>query len=222
MVGMTSNARWRFSLRTFLLVSVVLSLALSHALTSRRLWLAENEVKKLRIETGHLHVDEPTKIQTLAIPTTETLYWKWKVYLPPGRNYRIHFQTRAIPTWKLPEGKQLYILEGTGEPRTFSVAIRKDHLDRWSLRFVFAHTSGVSIPDEDVQWVTDGLIWSQAASASSTMNVCTQDADKPLELLRIRAWSPGSDQSAPTLPGLLVWLQPAEDQPEQSTAGAIR
>src|SRR5678816_3137100 len=78
-------SRWTFSLRTMLLVGTVIVLAVSHLVTTRRLKVATEEVHKLRQEVGYLDVADPSRVHAVQVPTLETMTWKWKLHLPPGR-----------------------------------------------------------------------------------------------------------------------------------------
>ena len=55
------TSRWKFSLRTMLLVGTVIVLAVSHLVTTKRLKVATDEVQKLRQEVGYLDVADPRR-----------------------------------------------------------------------------------------------------------------------------------------------------------------
>ena len=90
------TSRWKFSLRTMLLVGTVIVLAVSHLVTTRRLKVATDELQKLRQEAGYLDVADPSRIHAVQVPTLETMTWKWKLHLPPSRQYWLHTSTVDI------------------------------------------------------------------------------------------------------------------------------
>ena len=126
------TSRWKFSLRTMLLVGTVIVLAVSHLVTTRRLKVTTDEVQKLRQEVGYLDVADPRRIHAVQVPTLETMTWKWKPHLPPGRQYWLHTSTVDIPATGLPDSGQ-WRLSSSEETITLTVALRKDHLNQWQL-----------------------------------------------------------------------------------------
>src|SRR6185436_3135668 len=126
------HSRWTFSLRTMLLVGVLIVLAVSHLVTTWRLKEASSELQKLREEVGYLDVADPSRIHAVQVSTLETLTWKWKLHLPPGQQYWLHTSTLEIPATGLPGAGQLRLI-APEEPITLTVALRKDHLGQWQL-----------------------------------------------------------------------------------------
>jgi len=67
------HSRWAFSLRTMLLVGVLIVLAVSHLVTTWRLKEASSELQKLREEVGYLDVADPSRIYAVQVSTLETM-----------------------------------------------------------------------------------------------------------------------------------------------------
>src|SRR5687767_718661 len=94
--------RWTFSLRTLLLVGVVIALSVSHFMTTWRLKQATEEIQQLRSEAGYLEVTDKQRIYALQVPTVENMLWKWKVHLPPDRRRTLRVATHNIPVSGFP------------------------------------------------------------------------------------------------------------------------
>jgi hypothetical protein len=47
------------------------------------------EIRLLRTELGYLTIDDPEKITAIKLQSGDPLTWQWRIYLPPGRKYRI-------------------------------------------------------------------------------------------------------------------------------------
>ena len=77
----------RFSLLGLFAAMTIVALAIALYLTSSRLAVAQAEVLRLRQETGHLTIDE---VHLIAVPTTDAMHWRWRVYLPGGHDFGIH------------------------------------------------------------------------------------------------------------------------------------
>jgi hypothetical protein len=55
-----------------------------------------SEVRRYRTELGLLTVDDPTRIHGVQVPTRDD-GWKWRVYFPPGVDYKVCCYTGVIP-----------------------------------------------------------------------------------------------------------------------------
>jgi hypothetical protein len=95
--------RWQFSLFTLLLVAIVVCVVAAYLGTARRLEEAKGtigrqkldleardaEIATLQAELGTLTIKDPTKVHILALPSREDWHWRWRVYLPPGKKWKI-------------------------------------------------------------------------------------------------------------------------------------
>ncbi|MDZ4779158.1 MAG: hypothetical protein SGJ19_02785 [Planctomycetia bacterium] len=85
-----NTGRFRFSLRRFFVLLTLVVLAVSHLRTSYQFYLAEQELAKLRRETGYLQVGDPAAIHVVAVPFLDFETWRWRVYVPEGTTYRLY------------------------------------------------------------------------------------------------------------------------------------
>lgn len=77
----------RFSLRTMMLATLFLGMALAIVLLTLELIPLRAEVQQLRNEAGYLTIDDPTKIHAIRVMTTETGTWRFRVWVPDGPLY---------------------------------------------------------------------------------------------------------------------------------------
>jgi hypothetical protein len=188
---------WRFSLMTLLVVAALACFAAAYYGVVRRHGEALRQVAELketnakqaehivalRAELGHLTIKDRSKVYLLELPTPGSREWKFRVYLPPGREWRLCSSHGQIPSqgfeginhgWAtLNEGEQtieafVYAPEG-GSPE-----------------FVVRTPSGTSrggLSAEDFAKLTNGgASWS---SVGKTVQIKTPDENE-IPLLRYR------------------------------------
>jgi len=165
------------------------------------------EVQALRDETGQLTISDVEQIHAIQIATDYPLAWKWRVYIPAGRRFRLAHQTHQISKEGLPEANGLNI----SGPKEFVVTVKLDKQPdgRWR--------SGVScdgvttyqaFPEDANRWLTEGQAGSQFKQVHRTVSV--EKPGEPFVLLRQRVFYnrgqiPPANEPART-DGLLVWL----------------
>ncbi len=88
--------RPRVSLLSFLLLVTIVSLAVSHWRMSANLREAESELQRFQDAFGQLTIQDESKFHAISIPTGIEGQWRWRVYTPQGKRYRIHAATRDI------------------------------------------------------------------------------------------------------------------------------
>lgn len=101
----TTKRRWfRFSLRRFAVVVSVVVLALSHALSSYRLFHAEQELVQLRRDAGYLQISDESKVHFVALPRIAINTYRWRVFVPKGANYQLSATVGDLPPKGFPAG----------------------------------------------------------------------------------------------------------------------
>jgi hypothetical protein len=76
-------------------------MGMSLFVTARRYRRVEAELAEYRREYGILKIENPTKLQAIALWTGEPNHWRWRVYLPRGE-YKISYATTGIPVNGIP------------------------------------------------------------------------------------------------------------------------
>jgi hypothetical protein len=215
-----SVGRWQFSLGGLLLFVLFVAMGLSLFVAVRRTWQAEArlaeyrrqaeaELADYRREYGILKVENPTKLQAIALWTGEPHHWRWRVHFPRGR-YDICCATAAIPFGGFPTSMRGCNADLTdiGE---ISVAACKDPKDgawRYALSILGmgggweTHTDmRVTPPEESMSESND--------SVDRDRGPVTVSPNEPLVLLRRRAVKQGTKQmdSLKAYDGLMLWIR---------------
>jgi hypothetical protein len=205
--------RFQFSLRKLLLVIAAVVVVASHGLTSYRLWKAERELRTLQIRQGILVVEDETKIQVVRVDLQQPMTWRWRVYLPPGRNYVVAYETGDIQQNGFPAvGASMGLYPGE---RTITAKIQRDERGDWTLLVYVNDDSRAKseLPNAPDRWpeLSHGTRFSATVSKSF-------DSSRPAELLRLRASVLGKPGITPEPPpegadGVLIWLDDEKNQP---------
>ncbi|WP_425398277.1 hypothetical protein [Aeoliella sp.] len=93
----------RYSLKNFLLFTGLVAAVAALYVSRRQLLETESKANLLAAENakyiGQLSIEDPKKPHAVAIPDPlhNTLRWRWRVYLPPERQYQVHFLAYSIP-----------------------------------------------------------------------------------------------------------------------------
>lgn len=166
-----------------------------------------DELQALRDETGQLTISDEEQIHAIQIATDYPLAWKWRVFIPEGRQVRLAHQTHQISKAGLPEANGLEI-SGPGE---FVVAVKLDKQPdgRWrSSLSCDGVTTYRLFPEDAIKWLTEGHSGSQFKQVHRTVSM--EKSGEPFVLMRQRVfYSRGQIPPAnePALSdGLLVWL----------------
>ncbi|QDU57149.1 hypothetical protein Pan181_33630 [Aeoliella mucimassa] len=210
----TPKRRTRYSLRTLMLATTFVGMALAIALLTLEIIPLRAEVQRLHDEAGYLTIDDPTKIHAIQVETESPLVWKWKVWIPEGSGVVWHkAMAGTIPaaTDPLPEKGVGFSQEG-GEELLFTVRVYQDLYGQWVLGHQLGgNSSFVKLSDDDLAAIRDTTGWSSQGVWATTV---TCDADKPFILMR-RSYAPSSGGGTNLLgegPGILIWLRITEQK----------
>lgn len=208
-----SRSRLQFSLRRMLVL--VLLVAIVSALWSSNERLSEiprleSEIKRLKNELGELIIKEgqEEKVHAVSVPQVESLMWKWRIYVPQGRNFYLRLREGTFSAGgKLGENTThtASCNLGPGE-QTVTVALRKNHKDQWNWivnRESGAVSCGVGqeiiemIENDNYETITYGVRNKQTAL----------EPGSNLELLRLMLLpSPNSRIATDAGPGIVVFV----------------
>jgi hypothetical protein len=182
----------RFSLLGLFAAMTIVALAIALYLTSSRLAVAQAEVLRLRQETGHLTIDDPSQVHLIAVPTTDAMHWRWRVYLPGGHDFGIHAHRGTFDKQGWPAQGVLALdsrIGGQTDPNLpreilLDVSLDKTLEGNACLR-VRENGEGYSAVYFDTRlpsWLTDKMYLDKVAA---TRSVVAADPDTPLGLLRL-------------------------------------
>ena len=92
-----SRPRPRFSLLTLVLATTIVALSVVLWRVGNEVVPLRAEVKRLRNEVGELVVEDETKICAIQVRTDDDLTWKWRIWIPPGKKYKLKCTAGRIP-----------------------------------------------------------------------------------------------------------------------------
>lgn len=203
---------FRFSLKTFFLVLLFGSLVASNLFTSYRWKQAREENTALRKEVGYLNVEDPDKLNLVAVKTLDDLTWRWRVHVPEGSRPQIRLSGQEIPL----NGFSASYSGTTLPPGDYllTAAVRRNRFDEWTLTLGYGNSSSTtSIDPRFAGWLEkqsgpSGWSTSQAGTSGAEMHAL----DETFTLLRVRAMVPSADgKSASTTDqpsgGVLIWVE---------------
>ena len=237
---MTNQRRlkFRFSLFNVVVTVTLVAMLLAVCVLYSELAPLREELIRLRNETGNLTVEEPHQdsVHAIQLESGSSLIWKWKVYLPAGRDYQLGSYVGKFPsTWKNvpPEWKPPIKLEPTADPflyrklvsptsyrrdteQTVLVSVVRNINGELVLRQQIGGISTESRLHEDLEDLIGGsvLYGGPGVGPGSTSR---SHLDSPLPLLQER-WDETYDfqkgiDGEPE--GLIVWIEPTQQASEQ-------
>lgn len=163
------------------------------------------ELEKCRNEAGHLTISNREEVHAIGVQVTGALEWKWRVYLPANREYRLHLATGEVPKAGAPgpgEAVGAYTpLHRSGEFLILA-KVEKNHRGRWVLA-VSTPDRKLSSPFQNDAWVERSSRTVSEIKPGKTRSVAP---GKPMVLLRLRVDQEGSAPETPC-DGLMISIQ---------------
>lgn len=198
----------RFSLTTLVLLTTVVAMGITIATLWRELAPLRAENRRLRDEVGELSIEDRTKLHAIRVANTGELIWKWRVWLPAGRRYRLRSDGGPLQVSEegFPEeGGSMYLEppESPGEEIWVEYRIRQDRDGKWrgSMR-----TRQGSVGADSHAWVGAGNMSTTAGVGESTV---VAKPDERFLLARFRTADVSNSQDMPDpADGFMVWIEP--------------
>lgn len=201
----------RFSLRSILLIVLVVALAIAHGLLLFRHDKLQREVTQLRGEVGHLEVVDKSLVNVIAVPTVDRFQWRWRVYAPPGTMFKVGILTKAIPENGVSDQvRGSFELSSSELGELVTLSVTPDQQEGYQVRLDFGRgTSWREFTDQPLEeWLTG----SSMGLSSVQPGVQAFPYGRPIILVKQRLLEPVSPtvSSSPTGPsrGFLVWITP--------------
>ena len=201
----TFNPRPRFSLLTLVLLTTIVALGVTVGLLYRELAPLRAEVSLLRDELGDLNVGDKTKLHVIRAETDNKLHWKWRIWIPEGKEYIVRGVGEDIPKEGWPPFGSSIALREPGEQVVEWVIQYDPEGDRWAGHLQHEGSKAGNDTQPWVQW-TD---WSSSSHGVETLTKVFE-TDKTVELYRMRCTNdddPPKSADDP-LPGFMIWLEP--------------
>lgn len=203
-----------FSLKTFLLVVLIVCLGVSHFLASRRLQRAEQELLVLRGQLGYLSIDDDSKFHAITVDSGEEQTWQWRCYFPKGYCYSIHAASKGIPANGVPGKNAMGSYSNhevkEGVEALVTARLRKADDGNWRLS-VTCRAGGaeaqcipgvaLNIPSEDLAWQGN-----HPSVLSGTIGQSKTHVQSPSEPMIMRTYRPYYDDETKLGSGYIFWF----------------
>lgn len=181
--------------------------------------LRDVEIAKLEAELGKLTITDPSKVHILALPSNEGWHWRWRVYLPPGKKWKV---TEALGEKVTKQGFDMSNVPHSSssgelgkEEFTAEVWLARDINGALRLNRRFAGSGVASgISDEDAKKLLAG--GSTSTHAAGMFATAVLDPAGPIELLRLHKYGSvpqpdgGTVSSQQPYFGILLFLEEAK------------
>lgn len=215
---------FRFSSLTAFALMTIVGLGIAVVLQWRELGPLRAEVRQMRTELGRLSIDDPSQVQAIEVRQPDPNLWRWRVYLPPGGQYKLCSFGGILPARGSQSNREwLNALKSAGvgiSSSEFSNFKWEDELNfeaslisfdgRWKFE---THPGGESRYSLTDNWPAD--IGRYQASDIWETRQRTFSPGEPIVLLYlakpVKAATPGggTQTSVPTEPeeGIALWLE---------------
>jgi len=90
--------RPRISILNALLLTTIVAMAITIVQLWREVGPLRKEVRGQRAELGYLTVDDPANAYAISVDSPGEKKWKWRLYLPAGRQHFLHCYTGNLPS----------------------------------------------------------------------------------------------------------------------------
>jgi hypothetical protein len=189
------------------------------------------EVRRLRNEVGELMIADDTKIYALNVRTNDDLTWKWRVYLPKNRRYRLNLVSNPVPESGYPAANSYSGSSSSVEAGEYvvEIAIRKDANGTWIARHSMhgvgesggkGHSGGATSLDAPSEWLDGGRRYTSSGVLKAEQILASPDERLLLVRLRPSVFTPKDPDSNDPLKanvgtsrpatgpvdGLLIWI----------------
>lgn len=202
-----SGNRMRVPLGWLFVDVALVVLSISHLVTSIRLQRSEETVRSMRREYGYLYDINEEKVNVISVPTLEQETWRWRVYIPKGKKYRLYFRLNGIPETGLPTPFQIpdkgVPLERDGEMLLSVKVVRMpqdESVRGLSATWLDRETSHFESSNDEVWHATANTIPNELGVGAKV----TLSADEPVVLMR-RINTVAGRETYPAK-GVMIWL----------------
>jgi len=174
---------------------------------------------RLREQFAEVTIDDANrnKLHALPVPTQQWLLWKWHLFVPAGRQFRLNIDTGKLsefgsasnPEDTIDPHHPLYADIPSGEyDFTLSLIRDKEHHDKWKVFGRVERIQMMGMPTAELQAVLNAADY-DSVSGSRGNETMIAEPEQDLELLRYRVFAKSAgaavDTSGPG-DGILVWV----------------
>ncbi|QDU77218.1 hypothetical protein Pan97_42800 [Bremerella volcania] len=124
----------RFSIATMILVTAVVALVISHAMTSLQLMEMQEDLRRAHATAGMFHIQDPDHLYVRSISQPLLHVWQWRIQVPPGKSYRTDL-SELVPRGGYPT--EVWPLELQPGDNLLTIQLVRSELGTWkALRFL--------------------------------------------------------------------------------------
>lgn len=182
-------------MQTLLLLLTIVALGVTLWRTGHEVMPLREQARNYRRELGHFSVSDPTKIHVQGAQGVYSKVWKWQLFLPPGRLYKVCIYEGKVPE-VTPQMKQTWLdgvrtqargFQGPLIDGQFSLDVSVEEYDgKWWCRYGYLNeikTTYELRPQDG--WLKDVLKFTPHSDAGHQI-VRTFDPGEPIILLHMR------------------------------------
>lgn len=200
-----SPRRASFSLLTVLLVTAIVALSIVVAKLYVELKPLRAQLKQLRDEVGELSVEDESKVYAISVRTADDFTWKWRVWIPEGRQYLLHYTSESIPKQGYPRSHGTITIVRAGEMWIEYRITRGPRSGKMTDKL--SASTGSSVGSSEQSWVDSRSVSTGDGVGRSTTEF---EPDEVVLLNRHRVSTTVNSSSMVEDPsqGFMVWLEP--------------
>jgi hypothetical protein len=198
----TPKSRSRYSIRSLLALTAFAAMAIVIWQLYAELTPLRAELRRLRDEVGELTIEDETKLHAIAVRTDDEMTWKWRIWIPEGRKYKLYYSGKQIPEQGFAPSHGWMSLGEPGE-HWIEYRIRREG-GRW-MDQLFTQSGSVGSSQQD--WVA----WGNKTTTGAGVYYSTQafEPQTSVVLKRYRVRMPSdSPQIEDQTKGFMIWLEP--------------
>jgi hypothetical protein len=202
---------FRFSLRTLLLLTAIVALAVSHFITSMRLRTLSEENRLLRQEVNRFPLQDESVLHVAALQSTDGLTWRWRLHVPENGKFVVRTEYANLPQRGLPT-KLGYV--GDELPKGdvhVTVTVQKDRDQRWTVVTLIPAPKVKSrffVPESNSTWIEQRASFGVRQMGMDGIKVIPRG--EVAELLRVRQSkivANGVTVDTNPTDGVMVWIE---------------
>ena len=208
----------KFSILTLLLATTIFGLTVSLIFTNKRLAQKSSQLDSLLSEVRHLNIEDDNEIHVVNIPGFGENSWRWRIFLPNDRQFRLRSAYNNVPKLSLPSNPPDNYRCALPSGEFILTATIHESDGKWMLTFN-AERNGNSKLTYKTNVRAKNTRWLEQSSGNPTylagqFESVARTPDKPFILLSHRNGfrpTPNTFTSDPNpTDGVMIWIQENE------------
>lgn len=212
-----TSRRTRFSLRALFYLVTISALAMGLLLCGRKLSRlraelddAGLEISRWRREAGGLGIRDPKDLHAIAVQTEVDDFWKWRVWIPESKQYRVRMAVDDIPEAGIPSSAACTSSVDAPGEQIIRVWLQRDRTSETGTLRLTLEAEGQGGGAGCGAGTIPLAQWDNPKSVMRGIGSGTMSYGSPpsLELFRCRlASSPSAESLDKLSQGFMIWLE---------------